>query len=110
MMPRMLFGLLLVPLIACSDVVAQEMSVPGANPGGAPGKPPIGQHPFKSSKPGTRTHPEARSLPLSSAAAYAAEHPISTPISPAPTSMPPPSRPWTGFYVGGGSGFGTTQP
>jgi hypothetical protein len=114
MMRRMLFGLLFFPLMACSGVFAQEALRSSSNPAGAPEKlPPIGQHHPKNSKPVMRTQharPGLRSLPLSSPAAYAFEHPTGPPISPAPKPMPPPGHSWTGFYIGGGSGLDTARP
>jgi hypothetical protein len=53
---------------------------------------------------------ETRSLPLSSAAAYAAEHSPDLPISSTPKSPPPSSRPWTGIYIGAGAGIGGSRP
>jgi hypothetical protein len=57
-----------------------------------------------------------RSLPLSSAETYAAEHSASMPITsvPKPAASPgnasSPGNSWTGFYVGAGAGVGTAQP
>ena len=115
MMRRVLFGLLLVPLMACCDVFAHETLTRSSNPGGSPKKlSPIGQHHPKNGEPVARTRSDARSgllsLPLAASAAYASGHPASLPISPASRPEPPPSHSWTGFYVGGGSGVGNAQP
>jgi hypothetical protein len=65
-------------------------------------------HPSRSSKRVSRVQPEPhsgqRSLPLSSASAYASEHPTTLPMSSPPGSTPPLSNSWTGFYVGAGAG------
>jgi hypothetical protein len=110
MMGWVFFGLIFFSLTACSGAFADETLAP--EPGGSLLKPsPAGpRHPSKSSKRAARAQPDAhstqRSLPLSSASAYASEHatglPISSPLSPA--AAPPPSHSWTGFYVGAGAG------
>ena len=45
-----------------------------------------------------------RSLPLSSAAAYASNHPTTPPMSPPSQPVAPASQTWTGFYIGAGAG------
>jgi hypothetical protein len=108
------FGLLFFSLTACSSAVAGEALAPSADPGGSLEKPsPAGQMPpSKSSKRVSRAQPDAparqRSLPLSSASAYASEHATSLPISSPSGPAPPPSRSWTGFYVGAGAGAATS--
>ena len=100
-MRRVFFGLLFFSLTACSGALGGEAST--ADPGGLPEKP---------SSAGQLRHPEnnkrvfgaQRSLPLSSAAAYASEHPTTLPNSPAPRPAPPSSNTWTGFYMGAGAG------
>ena len=44
-----------------------------------------------------------RSLPLSSAAAYASNHPTTPPMSPPSQPVAPASQTWTGFYIRSGS-------
>jgi len=128
-MRRIVFGLLLVPLIACS-AVAEDAQIPNANTGGSqqaqanqnqklPSEqvsPPSQTDRFKNRKQTSITRSRARSapgaLPLSSAETYASEHPGNLAISSAPKPAPPagnsPSNSWTGFYVG--AGVGAAQP
>jgi hypothetical protein len=101
-MRRIVFGLLLVPLIACGDVLAEDAPVPSA--------PSPSDH-AKHRKPTSLTRsraPSAAALPLSSAETYASEHPGNLAISSAPKPAPPASNStgnsWTGFYVGAGAG------
>jgi hypothetical protein len=137
-MRRIVFGLLLVPLMACSDVLAEDVQVPNAmvpnaqlpnaNTGGSqqaqankklPSKqvsPPSQIDRSKNRKQTSTTRSRAPSapgaLPLSSAETYASEHPGNLAISSAPKPAPPagnsPSNSWTGFYLG--AGVGTAQP
>jgi hypothetical protein len=129
-MRRIVFGLLLVPLIACSDVLAEDAQIPNANTGGSqqaqanqnqklPSEqvsPPSQTDRSKNRKQTSITRSRARSapgaLPLSSAETYASEHPGNLAISSAPKPAPPagnsPSNSWTGFYVG--AGVGAAQP
>jgi hypothetical protein len=115
-MHRLLFGLALVSLMACSDAFAGDPT--NSDSAGAPAvqKPPAPSRlrAPKTVKPVARTqsdrHSEPRPLPLSSAAAYASEHAADLPISSAPKTTPPSSSPWTGFYVGVGAGVGHQQP
>jgi hypothetical protein len=128
-MRGIVFGLLLVPLIACS-AVAEDAQIPNANTGGSqqaqanqnqklPSEqvsPPSQTDRFKNRKQTSITRSRARSapgaLPLSSAETYASEHPGNLAISSAPKPAPPagnsPSNSWTGFYVG--AGVGAAQP
>ena len=121
-MRRIVFGLLLVPLIACRDVLADDAQapsaiVPNANSGGSQqmqankklrseqvSRPsPIDR--AKNRKPTSMTRSRAPgALPLSSAETYASEHPGNLAISSAPKPAPPPGNSWTGFYVGAGVG------
>jgi hypothetical protein len=127
-MRRIVFGLLLVPLIACSDVLAEDAQIPNANIGGSqqaqankklPSEqvsPPSQIDRSKNRKQTSITRSRAPSapgaLPLSSAETYASEHPDNLAISSAPKPAPPagnsPSNSWTGFYVG--AGVGAAQP
>ena len=128
-MRGIVFGLLLVPLIACS-AVAEDAQIPNANTGGSqqaqanqnqklPSEqvsPPSQTDRFKNRKQTSITRSRARSapgaLPLSSAETYASEHPgnlaISSASKPAPPAGNSPSNSWTGFYVG--AGVGAAQP
>ena len=121
-MRRIVFGLLLVPLIACGDVLADDAQapsamVPNANSGGSQqmqankklrseqvSRPsPIDR--AKNRKPTSMTRSRAPgALPLSSAETYASEHPANLAISSAPKPAPPAGNSWTGFYVGAGVG------
>ena len=128
-MRRIVFGLLLVPLIACSDVLADDAQVPNAmvpnaNTGGsqqvqANKKPPSEQvsppsqidrskNRGQTSITRSRALSAPAALPLSSAEAYASEHPANLAISSVPKPAPPPSNSWTGFHVG--VGVGVAQP
>ena len=125
-MRRIVFGLLLVPLIACSDVLADDAQLPNAqapnaNSGGSqqvqankklrseqvsPSSQ-IDRAKNRKSTSMTRSRAPA-ALPLSSAETYASEHPGNLAISSATKPAPPPSNSpgnsWTGFYVGAGAG------
>jgi hypothetical protein len=137
-MRRIVFGLLLVPLIACSDVLADDAQIPNAQipnaqvPNASTGSsqqaqankklpseqvsPPSQIDRSKNRKQTSITRSRAPSapgaLPLSSAETYASEHPDNLAISSAPKPAPPagnsPSNSWTGFYVG--AGVGAAQP
>jgi hypothetical protein len=101
-MRRIVFGLLLLPLIACGDVLAEDPPAPNAPS-------PIDHAKHRKPTSLTRSRaPSAAVLPLSSAETYASEHPGSLAISSAPKPAPPPSNStgnsWTGFYVGAGAG------
>jgi hypothetical protein len=115
-MHRMLFGLALILPMACSNAWAGD--TPNSDSGSS-------QEVSKPSLPGRMHRPKAikqvsgkpsagrsepRSVPLSSAEAYAAEHSADLPILSAPKSPPPSTRPWTGFYIGAGAGIGASQP
>jgi len=108
-MRRLFFRLLFFSLTACSDAFGGEALAPGSDPAGSLKTPtPVGHlHPSRSSKRVSRIQPDAdsgpRSLPLSSAAAYAFEHPTTLPMSPAQPARSA-SRTWTGLYVGAGAG------
>jgi hypothetical protein len=126
-MRRIVFGLLLVPLIACSDVLADDAqapnaNVPNANTGGSQQvqankkllseqvSPPSQIDRSKNRKQTSTTRSRGPSapgaLPLSSAEAYASGHPANLAISSVPKPAPAPSNSWTGFYVGAGVGAG----
>jgi hypothetical protein len=125
-MRRIVFGLVLVPLIACSAVLADDAQVPNANTGSSQQVQANKTHPSEQvSPPGQIDRPKNRkqtsitrsrgrsspgALPLSSAEAYASEHPANLPVSsvpiqaPPPSDSPAPSNSWTGFHVGVGVG------
>jgi hypothetical protein len=126
-MRRIVFGLLLAPLIACSAVLADDAQVLNAN---APNpntdgsqqvskKPPSEQvsRPSQIDRSKNRKQTlimrsrgpsDPGALPLSSAEAYASGHPASLAISSVPKQAPPPGNSWTGFHVG--VGVGAAQP
>jgi glucose/arabinose dehydrogenase len=115
-MRRILFGLMLVPLIACSAVLADDAQVPNANTGGSQQaqankkqrsdqmSPPSQKNRKQTSTTRSRAPSAPAALPLSSAETYASEHPGNLAISSAPKPAPPPGNSWTGFYVGAGVG------
>jgi hypothetical protein len=109
-MRRLFFGLLFFSLTASGGAFGGEALAPSSDSGGSLEKPaPAGQlHPSKSGKRVSRAEPDGhsgpRSLPLSSAAAYAFEHPTTLPMSSPSQPAPSPSKTWTGFYVGAGAG------
>jgi hypothetical protein len=115
-MGRVVFGLALISLMACGSAFAGD--APSSDSGGSKQlqqpSPPGQMHRPKTIKQVSGTPSDRRSgprsLPLSSAAAYASEHSASLPISSVPRPAPPPSNSWTGFHVGVGAGVGTTQP
>jgi hypothetical protein len=123
-MRRALFGLALIPLMACSSV-AGEAQAPNSVSGGSQELQTNAKHRSSKrllhgaeySKQTSRMQPDERSapgsLPLSAAAAaYTSEHSPNLPISSVSKAAPPPTNSWTGFYVGVGAGVGvgTTQP
>jgi hypothetical protein len=111
-MHRILLSLALISLMASGNALAGD--APNADAVGSqdPHKP--SPHHPKTARQVSATpssgRSETQSLPLSSAAAYAAEHSPDLPISSAPKSPPPSSRPWTGVYIGAGAGIGASQP
>ena len=102
-MRRIVFGLVLLPLIACGDVLAEDAQVPNA-----PSPIDHTKHRKPTSVTRSRAPAAPAALPLSSAETYASEHPGNLAISSAPKPAPPagnaPSNSWTGFYVGAGGG------
>jgi hypothetical protein len=101
MMRRVFFGLLFFSLTACS-AFAGDASTPGPGAGGAPEKlSSVGQPQRPKNNKRVR---RAQPLPLSSAGAYASEHPTALPNSPDPRPAAPSNNNWTGFYVGAGAG------
>jgi hypothetical protein len=125
MMRGIVFGLLLVPLIACGDVLADDaqapnVRAPNANTGGSqrvqankklrseqvppPSQIDRAKHRKQTSTTRSRAPSAPGALPLSSAETYASEHPGNLAISSAPKPAPPASNSWTGFYVGAGAG------
>jgi hypothetical protein len=124
-MRHIVFGLVLVPLIACGDVWADEAQVPNANAANAdvpnvnvPNANAGGSQQAQANEklPNRKRTSIVRSrgpsapvaLPLSSAEAYASGHPANLAISSVPKPAPAPGNSWTGFYVGGG--VGAAQP
>ena len=114
-MRRALFGLALLPLIACSSAASESVppnSLSGVSQKAEP-PPPNQTHRTKNSNHGSRTQSGGRpvpgSLPLSTATAYATEHSPSFPISTVPKAAPQ-SNSWTGFFIGAGAGASTPQP
>jgi hypothetical protein len=121
-MRRIVFGLLLVPLVACSDVHAQvpNANVPNANTSGSqqaqadkklpsdqvspPSQTDRSKNRKQTSITRSRTPSALAAVPLSSAETYASEHPANLAISSAPKPVPPAGNSWTGFYVGAGVG------
>ena len=108
-MRRLVFGLALIPLMACSSVSAGEgqlstesdgsqkvQKLPSPNQGRSP----------KNNKQISRTQSRSAppSLPLSSAETYAAEHSVDLPVSSSAKPASPATNSWTGFYVGAGIG------
>jgi hypothetical protein len=111
-MHRILLSLALMSLMTSGNAFAGD--VPNADAGGSQElHKPSPHHPKTakqiSAKP-SDGRADPRSLPLSSATAYAAEHSHDLPISSTPKSPPPSSRPWTGVYIGAGAGIGVSQP
>jgi hypothetical protein len=104
MMRRVFFGLVLLPLVACSGVFAGDALAPSSDPGGAPAKLSRDDGQPHHPKGNKRVSKAQRWLPLSPAGAYASEHPTALPDSTVPRPAPPSSKIWTGFYVGGGAG------
>jgi hypothetical protein len=98
-MRRILFGLILVPLIACSAVLADDAQIPNV-----PSSIDHAKHRKPTSVTRSRAPSAPAALPLSSAETYASEHPGNLAISSAPKPAPPPGNSWTGFYVGTGVG------
>jgi hypothetical protein len=98
-MRRILFGLMLVPLIACSAVLADDAQVPNV-----PSPIDRAKHRKPTSVTRSRAPSAPAALPLSSAETYASEHPGNLAISSTPKPAPPAGNSWTGFYVGAGVG------
>jgi hypothetical protein len=114
-MRRVAFGLALMSLMMCGSTFAAD--APSADSNGSqevrkPSPTPQGRHPNTKRVSVTPSDGRAapQSLPLSSAASYAAEHSASLPITSVPKPAPSPGNSWTGFYLGAGAGVGTTQP
>jgi len=124
-MRRELFGLALVSLMVCGSVSSKaqtanpvskqpEQAQTDARLPSSVTQPsqPGATHDAKSRKKVLRKNPDGspdlRLLPLSSAA-HASQTYDGTPAS-APHRAAPATQSWTGFYVGGGVGAGTTQP
>jgi hypothetical protein len=99
-------GLIFFSLTAGSGAFAGEILASGSDPSASPEKrSPAGQTlSSKGSKRVSRAKPDAHSLPLSSAAAYASNHPTTPPMSSPSQPVAPASQTWTGFYIGAGAG------
>jgi len=108
MLRRLVFGLALIPLVACSSVSAGEGQLSTESDGSQKMQKlpsPQGRSP-KNNKQISRTQSRSAlpSLPLSSAETYASEHSVDLPVSSAAKPASPATNSWTGFYVGAGIG------
>ena len=112
LMRGFVFGLALIPFLACSSVFAGDVQAPGAasdssqqaNPT-SPG--PKQPHKKKVSSAQADGRSVPRPLPLSEAETYASGHSADLPVSSAAKSSSTnsnSSNTWTGFYVGAGVG------
>ena len=102
-MIRVFFGLVFILLTACGGAFAGEPPAPVTNHGASPTKP-SSVDSTRWSGGGKRAARVPQPLPLSSASAYAPEHPTTLPTSPALQPIPHASKTWTGFYMGAGAG------
>jgi hypothetical protein len=131
-MRRLLFGLIVIPVMASGGVFAAEPQVSGSDPGSpqpsqADAKPTASvkntTSPKKSPPPGSKTSQQVSrtrsdgrsgpgSLTLPTENAYASEHAAGLPVlsAPKPAPAPPANNSWTGFYIGAGVGAGMAQP
>jgi hypothetical protein len=104
-MRRVFSGLVLISLVTCSSTFAANVS--NVVPAGSQKvqKPSRAARERQNNRQVSKARPDERSesRSLSSAAAYAAEHSASLPISSAPKSTAPATNSWTGFYVGAGA-------
>jgi hypothetical protein len=105
----LVFGLALIPLVACSGVFAGEGQLSTESDGSqktqkvpSPNQARISKSNRQISR--TKSRSALPSLPLSSAETYAAEHSANLPVSSAAKAPSPATNSWTGFYVGAGIG------
>jgi hypothetical protein len=111
-MRRIVFGLVLIPVLACGSVSAGEAQVPAGSEGTQKAEvlPPSDQpaHSLKSSKrmPKQSLRSAAAPRSLQSAETYAADHSASPPALSGERAASPATSSWTGFYVGAGAGVG----
>jgi hypothetical protein len=109
-MRRIIFGLALVPFLACGSVSAGEgLALAGSDGMPKAEAPPPGK-PAPAAKLAKRT-PKRQSQPaaassLQSAESYAADHSANSPTSSAAKPASPAAGSWTGFYLGAGGGIG----
>jgi hypothetical protein len=113
-MRRLVFGLALIPLVACGSASAGEGSLSAASDGSQAVQrspsPSQRQSPKKIKQISkTQSRPTPSSLSLSSAETYAAEHSANLPVSSPPKPAAPATNSWTGFYVGAGAGIGAAR-
>lgn len=111
MMRRLVAGVTLISLAACSIAYAQE----GQPQSGADGLRKVQRLPspnqgrsLENKKQISKAHHQMAppSLPLSSAETYAAAHSSGLPVSSPAKAGLSTTHSWTGFYVGGGVGAG----
>jgi hypothetical protein len=107
-MPRMIWGLILVVLVAFSNVSAVEAQ--STETAGTQKVQPT-QLPKKSNKQiSNKQSSKTPSSSINAAESYAVEHsdelPISSSSKPAVTPASPATHSWTGFHIGAGVGAG----
>ena len=111
-MRGLVFGLALIPLVACSNVSAGDAQPSIESDGSQTVQKLPSRRQGRSVKNNkqiskTQSRPAPSSLPLASAEAHAAEHSANLPVSPATKSAPPAAtNSWSGFYIGAGAGAG----
>lgn len=106
-MRHLVFGLALIPVLACGGVSAGEGQLSTESDGSQKVQklPSPGQG--RSSKKNisrTQSRLASPALPFSSTETYAAEHSVDLPVSSQPRPASPATNSWTGFYVGAGIG------
>jgi hypothetical protein len=110
-MRRIIFGLALVPFLACSSASAGEGPALAGSDGIPKAEAPPPDEPAHAAKvakrmPKRQSQPAAASLSLQSAETHAADHSAGSPTSSAAKPASPAASSWTGFYVGAGGGIG----
>lgn len=109
-MRHIIFGLALIPLLACSGVSAGERQAPAGSDGPQNAEAlPSSNPPARSSKVGKRMpkrqpQPAASPPSLQSAETYAVDHSASPPASSGAKPASPATNSWTGFHIGAGVG------